>query len=227
MEIAADGSVVLWGEETLWQRLIKAGGISCQKSSWSDVRYDEQDSRILYVYCVEEKIAYRFDPPYSQGCVVKIRSEIDLVKDLPPMFYSTLGKPEIFMQSGWSLYETDGCANTKLSKVEGFTGREGRLPPTSTENPLTAKALIAISADLRIYQVAKQKGFEVVIETTGQAAKRFMLPTEILADGFPIGIYVAKDQLVLWEVLDSRTKQTHIFSLKLKTGAFRKTSIPN
>jgi hypothetical protein len=226
VETDAAGAVRLWGRETLWKRLVEAGKISCEHGHFTDVEYDSQDSRILYVYCFKQEVAYRFEPPYDHACAIRIGPSVGMSGDSTrATFYSILGQSKAFMRVGSGLYEFDACSNKVAAKIEA----PGILAPDATVRAKRAALLnlIGIAADLRIYQAVRPDGgMDAVVEKTGQPIRRFALPAEIPQEQRVVGIYLARSNFVVWIALHPRVMQQNIFSLDLTTGKFRKTSVP-
>ena len=55
-------------------------------------------------------MAYRFEPPYSQACALKLGPEAGMESSEQPSFLSVLGESKVFVKVGTHVYEMEGCS---------------------------------------------------------------------------------------------------------------------
>lgn len=241
IELNGDSVPRIWRDDALRKRLVKTAGVGCA----GELKYDKQDSRVLWLYCSNEEIAYRFDPPYGQPCMFRVGPAGGMERIVAsggvklhtsPDFYSKAGNAAVFAWIGWKLYELDGCSNTSAIEIEGLVQHDGGGPwGAHPVLPPDNKALVGITSDLRIYQTFREGvGTEVVVEQPGKEMRRFPSPPlgpderdMGSSKKYPVAHYIAESNLVIWKrrLLGTGEREV-VYTLDLNTGKTRKAVIP-
>lgn len=224
-----DGTVELWGKEALSRHLKSAGKIACSGS----VQYDEQDARVLYYRCDDEGLAYRFEPPYQEACVIRLGPQggIPHAATDDYQFRSVAGQKVAYVTVGWGfLYEVDLCRDAPARELNRFARPDEALAQRSKSLPTWAEVnrlphrLLGISETSRIYQVQQGADEEVVTVAADGTTKRYPIPGELAHLGE--GRYLAQSGLIVWNTMDEQAHLHILHALNLASGVLTKTEIP-
>ena len=211
---------VLWGRKELKARLMQVAGSACSESEIRDVNFDLQDSRVLYLYCKREDIAYRFELPSMDVTPIPLGEATGTTPHVRPTFFSALGQKTVFAEINGVMLEIPLDAKFKAKKIEkvqtGFRDSEER----------GTKSLIGIAEGLHIYQLTQlqAKTAQVSIEYDQQPPRIFPLPTAIV-NFTAQARYLPKNNLVMWEVMGEIKGEIVMYTLHIETGVTHRTVV--
>jgi predicted Fe-S protein YdhL (DUF1289 family) len=211
IELSPQGAPHVVSRTEIAARLRADAAIDCAGA----LKYDEQDSRVLYFYCEDGATTYRLEPPYRSADKISHAAAAGLTsRSYDCTFASRLGDDRVFIRGvGRDLFE--------LSRAPGSVA-----VPVPAESAVRGRELVGIASNLRIHETKDGSGaLSLVLSEPDKADRVFVLPAEMGAYRSVTRGYLSRNDMVVWLLTDDYDAHV-VLSLDLRSGRITRSVLP-